>query len=81
MSNSHLLPEALTVNTVNQELSGSTCHNTNVQTETEEADLHPLVTRTSWNMSSYKLLNDWEHFSPNQDLYCSIIGLGQIKKK
>lgn len=48
--------------------------------QTEEANLHPLVTQTSWNMGSYKLLSDLEHFSPSKDLYRSITGLGQIIK-
>lgn len=63
MSNSHLLSKALTVNTVNQEAVWST----NAQTETEEADLHPLVTQSSWNIGSYKLPSDLECFSPSQD--------------
>lgn len=74
MSNSRLLSEAL--NTVIRRLSGSIYHKTNVQAETEEANLHPLVTQTSWNIGSYKLLNGLESFSPTQDLYCSMTVLG-----
>lgn len=78
VSNSCLLSEALNIG--NQELSGSICHNTNVHLETEEANLHPLVIQTSWNIGSYKLLNDLECFSHSQDLYRSITVLGQIIK-
>lgn len=78
VSNSCLLSEALNIG--NQELSGSICHNTNVHFETEEANLHPLVIQTSWNIGSYKLLNDLECFSHSQDLYRSITVLGQIIK-